>query len=170
MSKIIKGIIVTLLLVVLLILFLPTSRENPESLFTDETMVFVDENGEEYMLGSLLGDKFIVVNMWASWCPSCITELPNFVELQKSFQDDILVVGISRDRSISTAVQYANDLEINNDEIVLWFDPEDKMYKKIGSSMPETLFVRPDGTVHFHKRGIMSFNEMVERTNNLIGN
>ena len=41
-----------------------------------------------------LKDKIIVVNVWATWCPTCIKEIPDLNRLQAKYADDTSVVFI----------------------------------------------------------------------------
>ena len=40
--------------------------------------------------------KIAVVNSWATWCPFCVNELPDFVTLQREFENDIVVIAVNR--------------------------------------------------------------------------
>ena len=40
-------------------------------------------------------DKVLVVNFWATWCPPCRTEIPDFIKFQNEFADKgVQVIGI----------------------------------------------------------------------------
>jgi thiol-disulfide isomerase/thioredoxin len=54
-----------------------------------------DLNGEIQTLDQYQG-KWVVVNFWATWCGSCIKELPDLAALHKQNKNsDIVVVGIN---------------------------------------------------------------------------
>ena len=53
-------------------------------------------NGENKKLSEYHG-KVILLNIWASWCPPCVTEFPSMVKLAKKFENDMLVIAISQD-------------------------------------------------------------------------
>ncbi|GAB1348183.1 TlpA disulfide reductase family protein [Ignavibacteriales bacterium] len=41
--------------------------------------------------------KIVIVDFWATWCPPCVKGVPDLVELQKKYGDDLVVIGISVD-------------------------------------------------------------------------
>ena len=57
--------------------------------------VFTDVKGEMIDLYCLRGEKKLVLNFWATWCPPCIKELSSLSELAKQNKDQIFVVAIS---------------------------------------------------------------------------
>lgn len=102
-----------------------------------------------------------VFNVWASWCPYCVDELPHFSELAEEFPS-VPIVAINRGETRETAQQFLETLDMSPDVKVL-FDPHDTFYRFIrGFGMPETVFVDEIGTVLLHKRGVMSLEEMRE--------
>ncbi len=36
--------------------------------------------------------KVILVNLWATWCPPCISEIPTLIELQRKYHDRGLII------------------------------------------------------------------------------
>ena len=54
-----------------------------------------DVNGQMQSLDQYKG-KWLVVNYWATWCATCMKEMPELISLHENNKDnDIVVVGIS---------------------------------------------------------------------------
>lgn len=57
-------------------------------------LTLTDIEGREWGAGELPG-KVVVLNVWATWCKPCKTELPELVELRRSYgEDDLLMFGV----------------------------------------------------------------------------
>lgn len=127
-------------------------------------LTFTDYNGNTVALGDLTADV-LVVNTWATWCPFCVDELPDFAELQEEFADEsVVVIAINRGERLEQARDYTDRLEVSNN-IVFLQDESDSFYKAIGGfSMPETIILNnKTGEILQHKRGPMELSEMKSR-------
>ena len=139
----------------------PPSGDGSESRMVPD-LSFEDYNGNTVSLRGFIGTP-IVVNSWAVWCPFCVKELADFVEVKKEFGDQIVIISIDRAESLELAKGFTDDLGVTNDLLFL-LDPEDSFYRAIGGfSMPETIFVDSNGVIVFHKRGPMDADEIRER-------
>ena len=126
-----------------------------------------DYDGNQVSVNDFPG-KILVINSWAAWCPFCVEELPAFRDLQELFPDEVVVIAIDRQESLSTAKNYTDNAGIS-DAYIFLLDPKDSFYRSIGGfSMPETLFVDSEGNVRIHKRGPMKLKEMVEKVNSIL--
>ncbi len=65
--------------------------------------------------GESLRGKVVVLNFWATWCPPCRKEIPDFVALQREWGDRGLVfVGVSMDHQGESVVRaFAQQYGIN---------------------------------------------------------
>lgn len=123
-------------------------------------LVFSDGEGSCTALGEFRA-PVTVFNVWASWCPFCVDELPDFGIIAEEFPA-VPVVAINRAERVAEANAFLDTIDVS-DKVVLLFDPEDAFYKYIeGFGMPETVFVDESGAVLLHKRGVMSLEEMRE--------
>lgn len=172
-----KGFIIGSIVVVAIILLgvivfsqpTNTTNTNNETAVLDPAPDFAleDINGNTVSLDDFAGQP-LVINAWAVWCPFCRNELPDFVEAQKQFGDDVTIIAIDRAETLGQVTEYLEEIDIQ-DELVFLMDPTDSFYKSIGGfSMPETIFVDRDGNIQFHKRGPMPLEEINERIETLL--
>lgn len=127
---------------------------------------FSSYGGGEVSLSRFRG-KPIIVNAWASWCPFCVEELPDFISLQGEFKDKVTIIAVNRAESPATAKNYTDGRGLT-EKLVFLLDPADSFYQAIGGfSMPETIFVDKEGKIIFHKRGPMSLEEMRRKVGDL---
>lgn len=110
-----------------------------------------------------------ILNSWATWCPFCVDELPDFTRLQEEFGNEIVVIAINREESRERAQSYTDELGISN-KLIFLLDPKDMFYRQAsGIGMPITLFVSADGNVVIKKQGPMALEEMREKTLQALG-
>ena len=58
-----------------------------------------DSDGKEYTLSQYRG-KVVVIDIWATWCSSCLAKMPAFIELSKEFENNnnVKFLAVSIDR------------------------------------------------------------------------
>ncbi|MEX2515099.1 MAG: TlpA disulfide reductase family protein [Candidatus Paceibacterota bacterium] len=172
-----KSLIYTLIAVggAVLIGFIVLSGPSTESdsgsdfdVFADITLL--DYEGNERTLEEFHGQP-LVINSWATWCPFCRAELPDFARLQQQYEaQDVVVMAIDRRESRERAEGYTDEIDVT-DRMLFLLDDSDTFYQKIGGfSMPETIFVNAAGEIVVHKRGPMELDEMQEHVEKIIRN
>lgn len=63
---------------------------------SEPTIHFVDNSGKQFTLKDFSG-KPLIMNVWATWCPPCVAELPVLAWLEKRYEGRLQVIGISTD-------------------------------------------------------------------------
>jgi thiol-disulfide isomerase/thioredoxin len=88
--------------------------------------------------------KVVLVNFWATWCPPCREEIPDLIELQNKYRDDLIVVGISEDTiPVDQVKQFAVDKGMNY--TVGMTSPEIKKIFHSIAALPTTFVIDRDG-------------------------
>ncbi len=118
-------------------------------------------NGSKTNLDRYQG-KWVVVNYWATWCPPCITEMP---ELQ-SFHDEnvnnnAMVVGINAENISQQRLQtFLDDYFITYPNFVS--GPTQQSELGLIPGLPTTFLVTPEGEVVARQVGPVT-REMIEQ-------
>lgn len=123
-----------------------------------------DVNGVDVKLASFEG-KVILVNFWATWCGPCKVEIPDLIELQNEYPDQLVVVGIDVLDEWSRVKPFADNLKVNYPLLDAnnRKDVEDAFGPMWG--LPTTVIVGKDGKVAKRHSGIASkeqFKQYVE--------
>jgi len=71
-----------------------SSRAERAALQKAQDFELEDINGRHFKLSDWSG-KVIVLNFFATWCPPCRTEMPDFSQIQKEYAGKVGVIGIN---------------------------------------------------------------------------
>ena len=123
-----------------------------------------DVNGVDVKLASFKG-KVILVNFWATWCGPCKVEIPDLIELQREYPEQLVVVGIDMLDEWSRVKPFADTLKVNYPLLDAnnRKDVEDAFGPMWG--LPTTIVVGRDGKVAKRHSGIATkeqFKQYVE--------
>lgn len=93
--------------------------------------------------------KTLLVNFWATWCPPCVAEMPELVELQTDMaSQNLQIIGIGID-SPSNIRQFAEKLQISYPLLVAGMAGTElsRQFGNQGGGLPFTVLIGPDGRV-----------------------
>jgi peroxiredoxin len=91
--------------------------------------------------------KVVILDFWATWCPPCRAEIPSFVELQKQYgKDGLVVLGVSLDKDGPAAVKKFMTKTPMNYGIVMGDDKINEAYGGI-EAIPTTFIIDRQGKI-----------------------
>jgi len=114
-----------------------------------------DTKGEIHSLSDWKG-KLILLNFWATWCPPCRYEIPEFIEYQNEYGKDglqIIGIGIGEEKPIKN---FARTFEMNYP--VLITDDSQLMVEWGNTSqiLQYSVLINRDGRIQYIHRGQLS--------------
>ena len=130
----------------------------PKSAFIPDENFF-DQEGNKVSLDQFEG-KTILVSFWASWCGSCIEELPSLDILQKDFRKlPFEVVAISEDfKGIEAAKDHFEKYEIRH--LKLYHDYKNALFKSMEViGLPTTFLIDPNGKIKVIFKGNIKWHD-----------
>ena len=104
--------------------------------------------------GDEFGDRVLVLNFWATWCPPCRKETPEFVALQKDFGDKVQFLGIAIDDEDKVR-EFAEDYAVNY-PLLLGDVDAIAIARRLGNryeGLPFTVVIAPGGEVVMRHTG-----------------
>ena len=97
---------------------------NVTSLFADDSFFILEDYDGNTIDSEDFNEEILIVNTWATWCPFCVNELPDFAKVKQAFGERIAVIAINRAESLETAQGFSDDLNLG-DDIIFLMDPKD---------------------------------------------
>jgi len=105
---------------------------------------FVISDGIQTIDLSKLRGQVVVLNLWASWCPPCVEELPSLLEMQQDMPG-IKVVAVSIDQDDTV---YRRFLTRHDVHLVTVRDPDGRINALYGTAqIPETYVIDRQGVL-----------------------
>ncbi len=120
---------------------------------------------------SLLGDKPLVLNYWASNCAPCRVEMPEFESVWQKYQDRVLFIGLDVGRFWGFGDQAQSQKELQ--ELGVTYvagtpeTAEDALKLQV-LGLPSTLIITEDGTVQRKWVGVLNEAKLTEIVEELL--
>ncbi|WP_096201065.1 TlpA disulfide reductase family protein [Bacillus sp. FJAT-45350] len=161
-SRFISAIV--LLIAGALVAFLVITNEPQYQVGAEQGMIAPDfilpvwGTDEEASLEDFHGD-IIVMNLWASWCPPCIKEMPDLMKLYDDYQDKgVTVLGVNMnkyERTKTAMDEFMIDLNVTI-PTVIDVDGEVADDYQI-SALPTTYIIDREGVIQQVIRGEVNY-------------
>lgn len=132
------------------------TTEGPHLDSRDYNFALEDSDGTQISLGDLEG-QVLFVNIWASWCPPCVAEMPTIETLYEAVGDHpkIKFILLSMDQNREKAVNFMQ----NKDFAMPYHFPRSRLPNKLQSQyLPTTYVISKDGQIVYKKEGIADYS------------
>lgn len=115
-----------------------------------------DADGELVSLSAMKGQP-VVLNFWASWCPPCKNEMPDFQKAYETYGEDIWFMMVNlTDGSRETRDTAKSYIEEQGYTFPIYYDvDQEAAYAFYISSVPATYFIDEDGNIVAAGRGML---------------
>ncbi len=109
----------------------------------------------------------VVLNFWASWCPPCRAEMPEFERVWQTYRErGVVFVGVATsDRTdkaqaflLESGVSYPNVLDAGNDVATMFG----------ATSLPTTVFIDREGRIVGRRVGALSAGQVAAQVEELL--
>ena len=125
-----------------------------------------DLDGQEWASASLTG-KVAVINFWATWCPPCRAEIPDFAAFyDENKSKGLVILGFSVDRMPTETLRefvrknnMSYPVMLVGNEIVQAFDP--------GDYIPTTFIIDKKGFIRHKQVGVLDKATLTDWFNRL---
>ena len=136
----------------------PTDGETEgEAVNTAPDFTVQDGEGNSVKLSNFFG-KPIVLNFWASWCPPCKAELPDFEDAYKKYDGEVVFLMVNMTDNQMETVEVAKDfVKTHGYTFPVYFDVNYQAATVYGiRSIPQTYFINAEGEAVASATGMIS--------------
>ena len=164
--KISKHSLITVIAVAIMVagafyVFLPNKKPVVSANEAIATASFYDLQEKVQPLAQWKG-KVLVVNFWATWCPPCLAEIPEFIQLQKQYdKQGVQFIGIAIDQK-SKVQAYAQEVGMNY-PVLLGDLAGIDLARRIGNAqggLPYTVILDRSGKIVTTQLGALSHEKL----------
>ena len=145
----------------------PTASD-PHSIDLGFALMDADEN--EFTIAQFEG-QVRVVNFWATWCPPCRDEIPDFQAFHEKYEDQgVKIIGIALDEQGAEIVQpFVEEMNMTYLSLI---DTTRKATTEFGGiyGIPTTFIIDRDGMVRKKHVGYMSYANLESAVLPLLAN
>ena len=112
-----------------------------------------------------VGDKPVVLNLWASWCPPCRAEMPA-INVASQRHPEVQFVGVAVNDDPDKAAEFAAEIDVSY-TIAIDDGTVEDAYPVLG--LPGTFFINSDGTIAKRHFGVVTVDSLDDDIADLFG-
>lgn len=118
----------------------------------------VDVNGDAVKLSDYKG-RAVLLNVWATWCPPCVGELPSLAKLSERpelKEANVAVLLVSVDQGREPVVDFLGRNDLGDADVLVAMDRPPGEFAT--TAIPATFIIDPDGTIVDSELGARDWN------------
>lgn len=126
----------------------------------------IDLNGKPVLSDQFKG-KVIILNFWATWCPPCRAEMPDFMKLHDAYKNKgVTFLGISLDTGLGPVKRYVRTEKVNYPILM----GNSKLVADYGnfSAIPQTFVIDAEGRINRQFMGLVKYDKLEKVIQSLI--
>jgi peroxiredoxin len=107
------------------------------------------------------GSNYKLINVWATWCGPCVTEFPEFVNMNRMYRNrefELITISMDNLDKKNNALNFLTRKQASMKNYILKGDKYafiDAVDKKWEGALPYTLFIGPGGKIIYSKPGLI---------------
>jgi thiol-disulfide isomerase/thioredoxin len=121
--------------------------------------------GKDVKLSDYKG-KVVIVDFWATWCGPCRRGIPDLIDIQKQYGNDVVVIGISLDQNKGDVLPFAQKIGINY-PIVYGTLEVTQQYGGV-EGIPTSFIINKNGDIVDKHVGLVDKSEYTDLINKLL--
>lgn len=123
-------------------------------------------DGSTRSLSDFHGDRPLIVNFWASWCPPCVAEMPDIEQVHQQLAGQVNFLGINTQDGEEEARRLVGETGVT---YPLAWDRQGEIFEAFGVfGMPSTFFISSDGRVVGRNTGLLTQEALEEKIDELL--
>jgi len=154
-SKSVIFILISAILIGLLVYqIMSRSKEKAATDGVDFRLLAVD--GKEYSLSDFR-DKKVLLNFFATWCPPCRAEIPDFERFHRE-NKDVVLIGINIQEDKATVEEFLSSMGVTYPVLL---DRDGKVSAQFGiEGIPTTFLIDKNGKIVAKNVGMMTYEQL----------
>lgn len=121
---------------------------------SDWELRLVDADGKLHYLGEFR-ENAVFINLWATWCPPCIAEMPGIENLYQKTNSKVAFIMLDRDRDFALAKEFVSKKGYT---FPIYYALDPLPEKLSSNAIPATFVIAPDGRFAYRHQGLANYN------------
>ncbi len=103
-------------------------------------------------------EKIIIVNFFATWCPPCIIEIPDFIRIREEYpHSEVAIIALSIDEDLQALQNFVQERNIN---FPVYKANEELTFAYRVNAIPHTIIYSKELKQIYNKANILNYNSL----------